>query len=209
MVEPIQGEGGIRPADLTFLRSLKHICDQAEILLIFDEVQCGIGRTGTLFAYEHYGIKPHIATLAKGLGSGFPIGAMLTTSQVATGFAPGDHAATFGGNPLATAVASKVMDVVSQEEFLEQVKEKGRLLREGIQKIGDPRVKEIRGRGLLIGVEFTVPVQELISVCMKKGLLLVGAGSNVVRFVPPLTINQVEINQALALFKEALKEWDA
>jgi len=101
------------------------------------------------------------------------------------------------------------MDVVSQEEFLEQVKEKGRLLREGIQKIGDPRVKEIRGRGLLIGVEFTVPVQELISVCMKKGLLLVGAGSNVVRFVPPLTINQVEINQALALFKEALKEWDA
>jgi acetylornithine/N-succinyldiaminopimelate aminotransferase len=209
MVEPIQGEGGIRPADLTFLRSLKHICDQAEILLIFDEVQCGIGRTGTLFAYEHYGIKPHIATLAKGLGSGFPIGAMLTTSQVATGFAPGDHAATFGGNPLATAVASKVMDVVSQEEFLEQVKEKGRLLREGIQKIGDPRVKEIRGRGLLIGVEFTAPVQELISVCMKKGLLLVGAGSNVVRFVPPLTINQVEINQALALFKEALKEWDA
>ncbi|MFY9324040.1 MAG: acetylornithine transaminase [Syntrophomonadaceae bacterium] len=209
MVEPIQGEGGIRPADLTFLRSLKHICDQAEILLIFDEVQCGIGRTGTLFAYEHYGVKPHIVTLAKGLGSGFPIGAMLTTSQVATGFAPGDHAATFGGNPLATAVASKVMDVVSQEEFLEQVKEKGRLLREGIQKIGDPRVKEIRGRGLLIGVEFTAPVQELISVCMKKGLLLVGAGSNVVRFVPPLTINQVEINQALALFKEALKEWDA
>ena len=209
MVEPIQGEGGIRPADLTFLRSLKHICDQAEILLIFDEVQCGIGRTGTLFAYEHYGVKPHIVTLAKGLGSGFPIGAMLTTSQVATGFAPGDHAATFGGNPLATAVASKVMDVVSQEEFLEQVKEKCRLLREGIQKIGDPRVKEIRGRGLLIGVEFTAPVQELISVCMKKGLLLVGAGSNLVRFVPPLTINQVEINQALALFKEALKEWDA
>jgi acetylornithine/N-succinyldiaminopimelate aminotransferase len=201
MVEPIQGEGGIRPADLTFLRSLKHICDQAEILLIFDEVQCGIGRTGTLFAYEHYGIKPHIATLAKGLGSGFPIGAMLTTSQVATGFAPGDHAATFGGNPLATAVASKVMDVVSQEEFLEQVKEKGRLLREGIQKIGDPRIKEIRGRGLLIGVEFTVPVQELISVCMKKGLLLVGAGSNVVRFVPSI------ITSAKAWLNKSISAW--
>jgi len=209
IVEPIQGEGGINPADLTFLRSLKRICDQAEILLIFDEVQCGIGRTGTLFAYEHYGVVPHILTLAKGLGSGFPIGAMLANAQVATGFAPGDHAATFGGNPLATAVANKVMDVVNQEEFLAQVKEKGRLLREGIQKIGDPRLKEMRGRGLLIGAEFIAPVKELISICMQKGLLLVGAGNNVVRFVPPLTINEIEINQALAIFKEALQEWDA
>ena len=209
IVEPIQGEGGIRPADLTFLRSLKHICDQAEVLLIFDEVQCGIGRTGTLFAYQHYGVTPHIVTLAKGLGSGFPIGAMLTTDQVATGFAPGDHAATFGGNPLATAVAGKVMDIINQPDFLADVQEKGRLLREGIQKIGDPRVKEMRGRGLLMGVEFSAEVKDLISICMKKGLLLVGAGTNVVRFVPPLTINKTEINQALALFKEALKEWDA
>jgi len=209
IVEPIQGEGGIHPADLTFLRSLKHICDQAEILLIFDEVQCGIGRTGTLFAYQQYGVTPHILTLAKGLGSGFPIGAMLTTAQVAAGFAPGDHAATFGGNPLATAVANQVIDIINQEAFLNDVKEKGKQLREGIQKINDPRVKEIRGRGLLIGVEFSAEVKELINICMKKGLLLVGAGTNVVRFVPPLTINQTEINQALAIFREALKEWDA
>jgi len=209
IVEPIQGEGGIHPADPTFLRSLKRICDQEEILLIFDEVQCGIGRTGTLFAYQHYGVTPHILTLAKGLGSGFPIGAMLASAEVAAGFAPGDHAATFGGNPLATAVANQVIDIINQEEFLAGVQEKGRQIRDGIQKINDPRVKEIRGRGLLIGVEFSAEVKELINICMKKGLLLVGAGTNVVRFVPPLTINQTEINQALAIFREALKEWDA
>lgn len=209
MVEPIQGEGGILPADPTFLRSLRHICDQAGILLIFDEVQCGIGRTGTLFAYQHYGIKPHILTLAKGLGGGFPIGAMLASAETATGFAPGDHAATFGGNPLATAVAGKVMDIISQEDFLAAVKEKGQQLREGLSSIGDPRIKSIRGKGLMLGVEFSAEIKELINVCMKKGLLLVGAGPNVVRFVPPLTVNQTEIKQALGLFKEALQEWEA
>jgi len=209
IVEPIQGEGGIHPADPTFLRSLRRICDQAGILLIFDEVQCGIGRTGTLFAYQQYGVTPHILTLAKGLGSGFPIGAMLATAEVATGFAPGDHAATFGGNPLATAVANQVIDIINQEEFLKGVKEKGQQLREGIQKINEPRIKEIRGRGLLIGVEFTAEVKELINICMKKGLLVVGAGTHVVRFVPPLTINQTEINQALAIFRDALQDWDA
>jgi len=208
IVEPIQGEGGIHPADPTFLRSLRRICDQAGILLIFDEVQCGIGRTGTLFAYQQYGVTPHILTLAKGLGSGFPIGAMLATAEVATGFAPGDHAATFGGNPLATAVANQVIDIINQEEFLKGVKEKGQQLREGIQKINEPRIKEIRGRGLLIGVEFTAEVKELINICMKKGLLVVGAGTHVVRFVPPLTINQTEINQALAIFRDALQDWD-
>jgi len=209
IVEPIQGEGGIHPADPTFLRSLRRICDQAGILLIFDEVQCGIGRTGTLFAYQQYGVTPHILTLAKGLGSGFPIGAMLATAEVATGFAPGDHAATFGGNPLATAVANQVIDIINQEEFLKGVKEKGQQLREGIQKINEPRIKEIRGRGLLIGVEFTAEVKELINICMKKGLLVVGAGTHVVRFVPPLTINQTEMNQALAIFRDALQDWDA
>jgi len=209
IVEPIQGEGGIHPADPTFLRSLRRICDQAGILLIFDEVQCGIGRTGTLFAYQQYGVTPHILTQAKGLGSGFPIGAMLATAEVATGFAPGDHAATFGGNPLATAVANQVIDIINQEEFLKGVKEKGQQLREGIQKINEPRIKEIRGRGLLIGVEFTAEVKELINICMKKGLLVVGAGTHVVRFVPPLTINQTEINQALAIFRDALQDWDA
>lgn len=209
IVEPIQGEGGIHPADPTFLRSLRRICDQAGILLIFDEVQCGIGRTGTLFAYQQYGVTPHILTLAKGLGSRFPIGAMLATAEVATGFAPGDHAATFGGNPLATAVANQVIDIINQEEFLKGVKEKGQQLREGIQKINEPRIKEIRGRGLLIGVEFTAEVKELINICMKKGLLVVGAGTHVVRFVPPLTINQTEINQALAIFRDALQDWDA
>lgn len=209
IVEPVQGEGGIHPADPTFLRGLRRICDQSGVVLIFDEVQTGMGRTGSLFAYQQYGVKPHILTLAKGLGSGFPIGAMLTTAQVAKGFEPGDHASTFGGNPLAAAVGSQVMEVINNEDFLTGVKEKGRQLMEGLKALGDPRMTSVRGRGLLLGVEFRQEVKELINLCMKKGLLVVGAGPKVVRLVPPLTVNQIEIRQALGLFKEALQEWDA
>lgn len=209
IVEPIQGEGGIHPADPAFLRGLKRVCDQAGILLIFDEVQCGVGRTGTLFAYQHYEVTPHIVTLAKGLGTGFPIGAMLVNAQVAAGFEPGDHASTFGGNPLATAVGSKVIDIINQPDFLAGVQEKGRQIQAGLQNLNDPRITAIRGRGLLIGLEFCAEVKDLINLCIKKGLLLVNAGPKVVRFVPPLTINQTEINQAMAIFKEALKEWEA
>lgn len=208
MVEPIQGEGGIKPAQLEFLRGLRKICDRENILLIFDEVQTGLGRTGKLFACEHYAVKPDIITLAKALGGGIPIGAMLANDKTASGFAPGDHASTFGGNPLATSVASKVLDIINQPDFLDNVIEMGNYLAEAIQDIGDSRVVAIRGRGLMLGIEFEHEVKDLINLCVKKGLLLVGAGTNVVRLVPPLNINEVEVKQAVNIFKEALREWN-
>ncbi len=209
MVEPIQGEGGIKPAELEFLRGLRKICDREEIILIFDEVQTGLGRTGKLLACEHYGVKPDILTLAKALGGGIPIGAMLADDKVASGFAPGDHASTFGGNPLATAVANKVLEIINQPDFLDNVLKMGNKLTTAIEDIGDSRVVAIRGRGLIIGIEFKAEVKELINICVKKGLLLVGAGANVVRLVPPLNVNEVEVKQAVVIFKEALREWNA
>jgi predicted acetylornithine/succinylornithine family transaminase len=208
MLEPIQGEGGIHPAELDFLRGLRKLCDEKNLLLIFDEVQCGMGRTGKLFAFQNYGIKPDILTLAKALGGGFPIGAMIATDKAATGFEPGDHASTFGGNPLATAVANKVVEIMADKEFLAHVNEMGDYLMESLRKIYDDRIIAIRGKGLMIGVEFEKEIKGLINICMDKGLLLIGAGPNILRFVPPLTINSQEINQAVSILKEALKEWD-
>jgi len=207
MLEPIQGEGGIHPADKHFLAEIRHICDREGILLIFDEVQSGIGRTGTFFAYQSYGIAPDIVTMAKGLGGGFPIGAMLATEQAATGFAPGDHASTFGGNPLATAVANQLVDTITNPGFIENNIKMGLYLRDGLNKITDKRIIGIRGLGLMLGIEFDQEVKELVQVCMKKGLLLIGAGPKVLRFVPPLNINGAEVDQALTILRAALQEW--
>ncbi len=208
MLEAVQGEGGVHPAHQEFLLELRRICNREGILLIFDEVQCGIGRTGTFFAYQSYGVKPDIVTLAKGLGGGFPIGAMLATDEAATGFAPGDHASTFGGNPLGTAVANVLVETVSAPQFMENTKKLGEYLQESLNKIVDNRIIEVRGLGLMLGVEFNADIKELVQICMQKGLLLIGAGPRVMRFVPPLNINQKEIDQAVAIFKEALQEWE-
>ncbi len=207
LVEPVQGEGGIKPADPSFLIGLRKLCDQAGILLIFDEVQCGMGRTGSLFAFQHYGIKPDIITLAKGLGGGFPIGAMVANEKASSGFAPGDHASTFGGNLLATAAANQVLDILCTGNFMQQVIESSEYLKNELDKIIDHRIIETRGKGFMLGMEFNCEVKGLINICLQKGLLLVGAGPNVLRFVPPLTVNEAEINQAVDLLKEALKEW--
>lgn len=207
IVEPIQGEGGIRPADLSFLRGLRLICNREGILLIFDEVQCGMGRTGEFFAYQSFGVKPDIVTMAKALGGGIPIGAMLASNEAASGFAPGDHASTFGGNPLITAVANKVVDIISKQEFLDGVKKIGDSLYNELIQIGDSRIVEVRGKSLMLGLEFNQDVKELVQICIQKGLLLIAAGARVVRFVPPLTINETEVKQAVNIFKEALKEW--
>lgn len=209
MVEPIQGEGGVKPAELSFLRGLRKICDENGILLIFDEVQCGMGRTGKLFAFQNYGVKPDIVTMAKGLGGGFPIGAMLAADQAAGGFAPGDHASTFGGNPLAAAVATKVLTILSEKDFMDNVKKTGDYLMDKLKKVSDPHIQAVRGQGLMLGMEFDTDIKELIELCMQKGLLLVGAGPRVLRFVPPLNINQAEVNQAVGILREALKEWKA
>ncbi|NLV21600.1 MAG: aspartate aminotransferase family protein [Syntrophomonadaceae bacterium] len=207
MIEPIQGEGGVHPADPVFLNSLRRICDREGILLIFDEVQCGVGRSGKFMAYQSYGIRPDIVTMAKGLGGGFPIGAMLATDKAAGGFAPGDHASTFGGNPLATAVANRVVELVSTPAFLDNVNKLGGYLRESLASIKDERIITVRGQGLMLGVEFSTPIRELVTICMENGLLLLGAGANVMRFVPPLNINEKEVNQAVAIFKKSLQEW--
>ena len=206
MLEPVQGEGGIHPADMDFLRGLRELCNKEELLLIFDEVQCGMGRTGKFFAFQSYGIKPDIVTMAKSLGGGIPIGAMLASNEVAGGFAPGDHASTFGGNPLATAAACKVIDLISDPDFLKQVEESGRYLQECLSQITDERIVGIRGRGLMVGMEFNIDVKELIGLCMEQGLLLLNAGPRVLRFVPPLNISKNEINQGVAILKEALRE---
>lgn len=207
MIEPIQGEGGIYPADPVFLNSLRRICDREGILLIFDEVQCGVGRSGKFMAYQSYGVRPDIVTMAKGLGGGFPIGAMLATDKVAAGFAPGDHASTFGGNPLATAVANRVVELVSAADFLDNVNKLGGYLQDALAAIKDDRIIAVRGKGLMLGVEFNAPIRPLVSICMDNGLLLLGAGEKVLRFVPPLNINEKEINQAVAILKQSLREW--
>lgn len=209
MVEPIQGEGGIRPAELGFLKGLREICDQKGLLLVFDEVQCGMGRTGKFFAFQAYGVKPDVITLAKGLGGGFPVGAMLATDKAAGGFAPGDHASTFGGNPLAAAVANRVVDIITEEGFLDQVSKIGNYLFDSLKKVKDGRIVTVRGWGLMLGVEFKAEIKELVEICIQKGLLLVGAGPRVLRFVPPLTVNKSEIDQAVEIFREALKEWNS
>ncbi len=207
MLEPVQGEGGVNPADPVFLNSLRRICNREGILLVFDEVQCGVGRTGKFMACQSCGVLPDIVTMAKGLGGGFPIGAMLATDKAATGFLPGDHASTFGGNPLAAAVADKVVELVSAPVFLENVNKMGGYLRKSLEDIRDDRIVGVRGQGLMLGVEFKTPVKDLVQICMQNGLLLLGAGPNVLRFVPPLNINEKEINQAAGILKQALKEW--
>lgn len=206
LVEPVQGEGGIRPASMKFLQGLRKICDQEGILLVFDEVQCGMGRTGSLFAFQQYGVKPDMVTMAKGLGGGFPIGAMLATEKAASGFQPGDHASTFGGNPLATAVANKVLEIVTEDGFLQTVEQNGQYLMEKLRGIDSPRIIEVRGMGLIIGVEMVDEAAPLVKNCMDKGLLLVGAGPRVVRFVPPLNVSREEIDKAVDLFKQAIEE---
>ncbi len=207
LLEPVQGEGGINPGQPEFLTAIRSVCDQEDILLIFDEVQCGMGRTGAFLACQSYGVTPDIVTIAKGLGGGFPMGAMLASDRAASGFAPGDHASTFGGNPLATAVANYVVDVVSSPSFLENVESMGAYLRQGLNKIEDKRIMEVRGKGLMLGVEFDREIRDLVEICMKLGLLLIGAGPQVLRFVPPLNITAAEIDQALAILQAALKEW--
>ncbi|MGI5912375.1 MAG: aspartate aminotransferase family protein [Syntrophomonadaceae bacterium] len=207
MVEPVQGEGGIKPAERNFLQGLRKICDRKGLLLIFDEVQCGMGRTGKFFAYQNFGVIPDIVTIAKGLGGGIPIGAMLASNKAAQGFAPGDHASTFGGNPMVTAISNKVVEIVTSPGFLDQVTKIANYLTQQLQVIDDSRIINVRGCGLMLGIEFDREIKDLINTCIKKGLLVAGAGNRVLRMVPPLTINKTEVNQAVGVLKEALKDW--
>ncbi len=208
LVEPIQGEGGIRPAKKDFLQKLRDLCNEKDILLMYDEVQCGIGRTGYLFAYEAYGVAPDVISLAKGLGGGFPIGAMMLVEKYSDIFEPGDHASTFGGNPAACTAAKVVLNSLMKASILENVKKQGDYLKEKLNKLKERYeiIIDVRGMGLMQGIELSLPVADIINQCIKSGLLLVGAGSQVIRFVPPLIVDKNEIDEAINILENVLKE---
>jgi acetylornithine/N-succinyldiaminopimelate aminotransferase len=206
IVEPVQGEGGVYPASQEFLQGLRDLADQHDALLIFDEVQCGLGRTGTLWAHQGYGIEPDILTVAKPLAAGLPIGAILMRQKVADAMHKGDHASTFAGNPFTTHVANYVVGKVRQPEFLADVKAKGDYLMELLSELNSSHVIEVRGKGLIIGVELDIEAGPIVSKGYERGILLVSAGANVVRFVPPLTITREELATAASILGDILRE---
>ncbi|TCD16501.1 aspartate aminotransferase family protein [Oricola cellulosilytica] len=206
LIEPVQGEGGIRSVPPQCLRGLRDLCDKHGILLIFDEVQCGMGRTGKLFAHEWAGITPDIMALAKALGGGFPIGACLATGEAASGMEPGVHGTTYGGNPLAMAVGNAVLDIMLEDGFLEGVRDKANRLKQGLASIADrfPAViEEVRGEGLMLGLKCVVPNTALVKELYANHMLTVPAGDNVVRILPPLTSTDEDIAAALERLEAA------
>ncbi len=209
LIEPVQGEGGIRPVPTQCLKGLRELCDQHGILLIFDEVQCGIGRTGKLFAHEWAGITPDIMAVAKGIGGGFPLGACMATESAAKGMTATTHGSTFGGNPLATAVGNAVLDVVTANGFLDNVSKQALLLKQRLASLKDlyPTViEEVRGSGLMIGIKCKVPNTAFQAAALAEHLLVIGAGDNVVRLLPPLIIAEADVNEAMAKLENVCRK---
>jgi acetylornithine/N-succinyldiaminopimelate aminotransferase len=209
MVETIMGEGGIKVIPDWCLRELRKICNKKNILLILDEVQCGIGRSGDFFAFEKSKVKPDIVPIAKGIGGGFPIGAVLMNKKVASGMTAGTHGSTFGGNPLAMTVGNSVMDIISKKKFLKNVKKISEYFLSNLNKIKDEYpniIKEIRGRGLLIGIQLKIDQTKFIKMLMDNNLLTIRAAENVVRILPPLNVKKNEINQSLKIIKKVCSE---
>jgi predicted acetylornithine/succinylornithine family transaminase len=206
LVEPIQGEGGVIVPDRNYLPGLRELCDQRELLLIFDEVQSGMGRTGKLFAYEHHGVEPDVMTLAKALGGGLPLGAMLAKEKVARSFVPGAHASTFGGNPLACSVGLAVLDTIVRGGALKNCVQMGRFLSERLEKMRERFrfIRDVRGQGLILGLELEQDVGDIVEACLKAGLLINGTAHKVLRFIPPLTISKKEIEQGLSILESVL-----
>lgn len=208
IMETVQGEGGLYPANKEFIQGVRKICDDNDIVLILDEIQCGMGRTGTMFAYEQYGVKPDIVTLAKALGCGVPVGAFAANEKVASAMVPGDHGTTYGGNPLACAAVSKVFDMFKSYNLLENVKEVSAYLIEKLNGLKDKYdfIKEIRGLGLMQGMELSKPVGDIIIKAQKKGLVIISAGACVLRFVPPLVINKADVDKMITILDECFAE---
>ena len=206
LIEPIMGEGGVRVVEPAFLRALRELCDERGLLLVFDEVQTGMGRTGELFAYQRTGIEPDIMALAKALGGGFPVGACLATSEAAKGMTAGTHGSTFGGNPLAMSVASAVLDIMLEPGFLDRVRQASLRFKQHLAEIKDRHpsvINEVRGEGLLIGVRALVPADELVDALRAEKMIAVSAGDNVVRLLPPLIISDEEIAEGVARLDRA------
>jgi len=208
MLEPVQGEGGVNAAHQSYLEGVKEICDQKGLLLIFDEVQCGLGRTGKLFAYQQYGVEPHIITLAKALGGGFPIGAMLAQDEVAQAFQPGDHASTFGGNPLACAAGVAVMETMLEEGFMAKVNAAGLYFKKWLDVLAGKYnfVKEVRGMGFLLGMELNVEGAGIVAKCQEKGLLINCVNGSTLRFIPPLNVERAQIDRAVEILDGVLSK---
>ena len=209
MVEPILGEGGIRPGSLEYLRELRRVCDEYGLLLFFDEIQTGVGRTGKLFAHEWAGVTPDVMCIAKGIGGGFPMGACLATEKAAAGMVPGTHGSTFGGNPLAMAMGNAVLDVVLEPGFLERVQGTGEALMAGLRDLvaRHPKVlAEARGRGLMLGLKAVVPNADLVARLRENGMLVVAAADNVIRLLPPLVIGETETAEALSILDKTCRE---
>ena len=206
MLEPVQGEGGVRIPSADYLKQVRSLCDEHGILLILDEVQTGMGRTGRLFAYEHYGIVPDIMTLAKGLGGGFPIGAMLATNRVSAAFQPGTHASTFGGNPLACAAAIATLETLLEDGFiLDQCRRMGGYLVKGLLELKKEYVSvvtDVRGVGLLVGMELTRECTSIVKACMDRGLIINCTAGNVLRFTPPLIVQERDIDHMLEILED-------
>jgi predicted acetylornithine/succinylornithine family transaminase len=206
IVEPVQGEGGIRPVDPEWLGFVRELCDSRGVAVIFDEVQCGLGRTGTLFAYEQTGVVPDLVTLAKPLAGGLPMGAVLLTSTVAAALKPGDHATTFGGGPLVASVALALVRTIADPAFLTDVRRKGTWLGERLACLAAqrPRVREVRGRGLLWGLELAEPAAPIVAAARERGLLVLTAGPEVIRLIPPLVITVEELERGVGILEEVL-----
>jgi acetylornithine/N-succinyldiaminopimelate aminotransferase len=212
LIEPVQGEGGMRPAPAEYLQALRKVADEYGLLLYFDEVQCGMGRTGKLFAHEWAGVEPDIVATAKGIGGGFPMGACLAKEKVAKTLTPGSHGSTFGGGPLATAVGNAVLDILLADGFLANVERMGRVLRQRVEALvtRHPKVLvDVRGAGLMLGLKCAVPNTGMVAKLREAGLLTVGAGDNVVRLLPPLIIDESHVAEAVAILDKVCGAWPA
>ncbi len=207
IIEPIQGEGGVYPADKEFLEGVRALCDEHDILLIFDEIQCGMGRSGEMFAWQKYGVKPDIMTMAKAIGNGVPVGAFAMTEEVAgNSLKPGDHGTTYGGNPLVCAAVNEVLKIFEEEQILEHVRKITTYLEESLEKLTaeNPNVEARRGMGLMQGLVLKKPVQEVIAKCMEEGLIVISAGGNVLRLLPPLVIMKEHVDEMMQKLEKAL-----
>jgi acetylornithine/N-succinyldiaminopimelate aminotransferase len=211
LVEPVQGEGGIRPASAEFMRGLRRICDEKDLMLILDEVQCGVGRTGRLYAYEHYGIEPDILASAKGIGGGFPMGACLATEKAAAGMVVGTHGSTYGGGPLAMAAGQAVFDIVANPEFLDRVARMGERLRGALEQMipnHDHLFESVRGMGLMLGVKMKTDSRAFVGHLREHGLLTVAAGDNVMRVLPPLIVEEAHVTEFVERLSEAARQYE-
>jgi len=212
LVEPVQGEGGVRAPSADYLKGLRAICDEYGLLLVYDEVQCGMGRSGRLFAHEWAGVPPDVMAVAKALGNGFPIGACLATERAAVGMVPGTHGSTFGGNPMAVAAGNAVLDVMLEPGFFDRVNDTAKYLWGKLETLAAqyPKLFErVRGSGLLVGIRCVVTAGDIVAKAREKGLLVLTAGDNVLRILPPLTVSKGEIDEAVGILQKVASEWPA